>query len=76
MCNDTALNIKYRIAVAAVIFSLLVLPQTNTLDNKPNYNKGMGICLYSLVDTTNIYFGGQKEYTSPLSESNYLDSIL
>ena len=81
-----------------MLFSLLVIPQTDTLDNKPNYDKGRGICLLSLVNTTNIYFAGQKtltvsqsggqsefavpqsaeqqEYTSLLSESNYLDSIL
>ena len=70
------LDMFHVLASLISVFSLLVTPQTNTLDNKPNYDKGRGICLLSLVNTTNIYFGGQKEYTSPLSESNYLDSIL
>ena len=82
----------------SILFSLLVIPQTDTLDNKPNYDKGRGICLLSLVITTTIYLmgqqtltvpqsagqsefavlqsAGQQEYTSPLSKSHYLDSIL
>ena len=64
------------------IFSLLVISQTDTLDNKPNYDKGREICLISLVDTTNIYFAGEKtltvqqsagqsEFAIPQSESNF-----
>ena len=49
------------------IFSLLVTPQTVTLDNKPNYDKGRGIFLLSLVDTTNIYFTGEQTLTVPQS---------
>ena len=50
-----------------LVFSLLVLPQTVTLDNKPNYDKGRGIWLLSLVDTTNIYFTGEQTLTVPQS---------
>ena len=67
---------KFQVDIREFLFSLLVTPQTVTLDNKPNYDKGRGICLLSLVNTTNIYFGGQKTLTVPLSESNYLHSIL
>ena len=49
------------------IFFLLFTPQTVTLYNKPKYDKCREICLLSLVNTTNIYFGGQKTLTVPQS---------
>ena len=50
-----------------VIFSLIVIPQTDTLDNKPKYDIGRGIYMLSLVHTTNIYFVGQETLTVPQS---------
>ena len=58
----------YYVPGAILMYSLYLLPpQTNTLDNKPNYDKGRGICLLSLVDTTNIYFQGKYGLTVPQS---------
>ena len=54
-----------------MLFSLIIIPKPGTLDNKLNYQLGSWICLLSLLNTTNIYFGGRYTHTFPQSAGKY-----